>query len=550
VTDINQAIAMIGETPILEFRVANDEPPRQASQAELVQVSRSSQAAFERAEAASARIENGELTFDEAVRTLTEIPELAANSGDLGFASPTNIDSEVYDWLENAEEGEISSPLRIERGYIIARRGGVRSGREHVTASHLLICYLGAENCTDPIYTKEEALARSQELLGMATPGNFVDLATEFSTDPGSAEQDGDLGSFARGQMVPAFEEAVFAASIGEIVGPIETQFGYHLIYKTGVETPTEYALSAIFFRVETLADILPPVEPYKPTALSGSQLDRAEVLTDPQTGSIQVSLQFDAEGTRLFEELTETNLQQSIAIYLDGEPISIPTVQQVIRDGRAVISGNFDVGMARLLAQRLNAGALPVPVELISQQSIGATLGAESLAKSLKAGIIALILVMIFMIMYYRLPGFLSVIALVLYLTVTLALFKLIGVTLTLAGIAGFILSIGMAVDANVLIFERLREELRDGKSLKLAIEEGFLRAWTSIRDGNVSTLITCVLLIWFGTSFVKGFAATLAIGVLVSMFSAVVVTRVLLRFVALRFRNESVLFLGSKKK
>jgi len=195
-----------------------------------------------------------------------------------------------------------------------------------------------------------------------------------------------------------------------------------------------------------------------------------------------------------------------------------------------------------------LNAGALPVPIDFISQQSVGASLGAESLMKSLKAGVIALVLVMIFMILYYRLPGLLSVIALVLYLAVTLAVFKLIGVTLTLAGIAGLVLSIGMAVDANVLIFERLKEELKDGKSLKASVEEGFLRAWPSIRDGNVSTLITCALLIWFGSSFVQGFAITLALGILMSMFSAITVTRILLRFVIPWFENKGKwLFTGA---
>ena len=205
----------------------------------------------------------------------------------------------------------------------------------------------------------------------------------------------------------------------------------------------------------------------------------------------------------------------------------------------------------ARLLAQRLNTGALPVPIELISQQAIGASLGAESLQKSLKAGFIAIVLVMLFMIFYYRLPGVLATLSLTLYISLVLAVFKGIGVTLTLAGIAGFILSIGMAVDANILIFERVKEELKAGKSLKAAVEEGFLRAWTSIRDGNISTLITCVLLVGFGSSFVQGFAATLSIGVLLSMFSAITITRAFLRFVVPWFsRYGSWLFLGYSNK
>jgi len=187
----------------------------------------------------------------------------------------------------------------------------------------------------------------------------------------------------------------------------------------------------------------------------------------------------------------------------------------------------------------------------LIAQQTVGATLGAKSLQSSLYAGIVGILIVMVFMLLYYRLPGLLSVIALTLYVALVLALFKLIGVTLTLAGIAGFILSIGMAVDANVLIFERLKEELQEGKSLKAAVEEGFIRAWTSIRDGNISTLITCILLIWFGSSFVQGFAVTLAIGILISMFSAISVTRIMLRFIVPWFKSEANwLFLGAKKE
>jgi protein-export membrane protein SecD len=550
VTDIKEAISRIGETPILEFREENKEPPRQATQEDIMRMVTSFTKAEERAKSVSEQIVLGQLSFDDAVDQFTEVFELKKDNGSIGFVNPSNVDKEVYDWLKNANEGDISEPVRIEQGFLIVRKGGERLGTEQVEASHILICYLGAERCTDPVYTKEEALSRAQELLSQARADNFASLASEFSTDRGSAAQGGSLGKFGRGAMVPAFEEAAYLASVGEIVGPIESNFGYHIIYKTGIDTPMEYAANIIFFRAETVADIIPPAEPYKASGLSGSQLEHAEVVTDPQTGSVQVSIQFNEEGTKLFEKLTEKNLQKPMAIYLDGEPISIPVVQQVIRDGRAVISGSFDVQTARLLSQRLNAGALPVPVELISQQSIGATLGEESLVKSLKAGMIAMILVMIFMIIYYRLPGVLSVLALGLYMSVTLALFKLIGVTLTLAGIAGFVLSIGMAVDANVLIFERLREELKDGKSLKLAIEEAFVRAWTSIRDGNVSTLITCVLLIWFGSSFVKGFAVTLSIGIVVSMFSAVVITRILLRFVEPWFKNGSSLFLGNKKK
>ena len=216
------------------------------------------------------------------------------------------------------------------------------------------------------------------------------------------------------------------------------------------------------------------------------------------------------------------------MAIFLDGQIISAPTVSEAISQGHAVISGSgtgFSLPDARDLSRRLNAGALPIPIELVLQQLVGASLGQNSLAQSLNAGIIGIIIVALFMIIVYRLPGFLSVIALAIYGIILLAVFKYVPVTLTLAGIAGVILSFGMAVDANVLIFERLKEEIAAGKPLDLAIAESFRRAWSSIRAGNLSTLITCFILIWFSTSSIQGFAITLALGIFLSMFTAIVV-------------------------
>lgn len=272
--------------------------------------------------------------------------------------------------------------------------------------------------------------------------------------------------------------------------------------------------------------------DPYfKPTVLTGRYLQNAQLDFEPNTYQPLVNLQFDGEGAKIFEELTTNNVGKRLAIYLDGAPISIPQVREPIAGGRAQITGDFTTEEAKELVRRLNAGALPVPIKLITQQSVGASLGEISLTRSLKAGLIGLLAVVLFMLIFYRLPGFLAVLALALYITVVLAIFKLIPVTLTLAGIAGFVLSIGMAVDANILIFERMKEEISWGRSLGSAIEEGFKRAWTSIRDSNISTLITCLILFWFGTSIVKGFALTLGIGVLMSMFSAILVSRLLLR-------------------
>lgn len=269
----------------------------------------------------------------------------------------------------------------------------------------------------------------------------------------------------------------------------------------------------------------------FKDTDLTGAHLKSAQVQFDKTSGEPTVSIQFDSEGTKMFADLTRANLQKPLAISLDNEIISAPTVQTVIENGQAVISGKFSVDEAKKLTVELNAGALPVPISLIQQQNIGATLGSESVKKSLTAGLIGLILLAIFMIVYYKLPGVLAVLALSIYTLIILAIFKLVPITLTLAGIAGFILSIGMAVDANILIFERSKEELAAGKTMGLAIEEGFRRAWSSILDSNVSSLITVTILYIFTAGLVRGFAVTLGIGILVSMFTAVTVTRTFLR-------------------
>jgi len=270
---------------------------------------------------------------------------------------------------------------------------------------------------------------------------------------------------------------------------------------------------------------------PFIETKLSGAHLKRAEVQFDQNTGEPQVGIQFNNEGTKLFSDITQRNIQKPVAIKLDEEIISAPTVQSAIDNGEAVITGKFTIDEAKKLAIELNAGALPVPIKLVEQRTIGATLGSDSIKKSLIAGLIGLLLVALFMIFYYKVPGVLATIALVFYALIVLALFKLIPITLTLAGIAGFILSVGMAVDANILIFERTKEELTAGKTIGLAIEEGFRRAWPSIRDSNFSSLLTCLILYYGTTGLVRGFAVTLALGILVSMFTAITCSRTLLR-------------------
>ncbi len=281
--------------------------------------------------------------------------------------------------------------------------------------------------------------------------------------------------------------------------------------------------------------------DPYQATALTGKYLKKAELGFD-QTATYKslVLLQFNDEGSKIFEDLTSRNVGKPLAIYIDGLPISAPIVQETISGGKAQITGNFTIEEARALARNLNAGALPVPIKLVSQQSVGPTLGKISLEKSLKAGILGFLAIILFMIFFYRLPGILSALALGIYAVVVLSLFKLIPVTLTLAGIGGVILSIGMAIDANILIFSRMREELRGGKSFAQSVEDGFNRAWPAIRDGNLTTLIVAVILFSFGTSFIKGFALTLSLGILISMLSAIFITKNFLRcFVKTRLEN-----------
>ncbi len=268
----------------------------------------------------------------------------------------------------------------------------------------------------------------------------------------------------------------------------------------------------------------------WEPTGLSGKDLSKALVSTNPTNGEWVVSLEFNSEGTRKFAKLTQELVGKPMAIFFNGELQSAPVIQEPIIGGRAQITGGqngFAYDEAKTMVDLLNAGALPVPAKIIEENTVGPTLGADSIAKSEMAGIVGIAAVMVFMIIYYHVPGLIANIALIIYSLIVFSIFKIIPVTLTLAGIAGFILSIGMAVDANILIFERTKEELKAGRTLFTAINTGFDRAFTSIFDSNMTTIITCAILYFLGTSIVKGFALTLAIGVLVSMFTAITVTK-----------------------
>jgi preprotein translocase subunit SecD len=266
-------------------------------------------------------------------------------------------------------------------------------------------------------------------------------------------------------------------------------------------------------------------------TGLNGKYLKQTQLIFAQGTNEPTVSLQFDDAGTKLFAQITKDNVGKVVAIYLDGQIISAPVVREAITNGTAVISGNFTPATARDLVSSLNSGALPVPIHLISTETVGPSLGAQAVHSGIMAALIGFIIVGLFLLLWYRLPGVVAVVALVLYTIITLALYKLIPVTLSAAGIAGFIISIGMAVDANILIFERAREERMRGRGVADALTVGFERAWTSIRDANISSIIIAFILFFFGSSLIKGFALTFGLGVIISLISAITITRVFLR-------------------
>ncbi len=269
-------------------------------------------------------------------------------------------------------------------------------------------------------------------------------------------------------------------------------------------------------------------------TVMTGAQLDTVAVQVGQTAGTYQIAFTLKSAGATTFSEYTSSHVGQYLAIVLDKKVISAPVIKNAITDGQGVIEGGFTADSANALAVQLRYGSLPVPVKVVESQTVGPTLGAESVRKSLLAGIIGLSVVVLFMALYYRVPGLLADLALVCYTLFTIMLYKMIPVTLSVPGIAGFILSIGMAVDANILIFERLKEELRSGRTLQQAIDLGWSRAWPSIRDSNSSTLITCVILFIFGSTYgasmVRGFSINLALGVLISLFTAIIVTRTFL--------------------
>jgi protein-export membrane protein SecD len=405
-----------------------------------------------------------------------------------------------------------------------------------------------------------DAKAKAEDILKKALAGaDFAQLAKDNSQDPGSKDKEGIYDFQKKGSFVPEYEAVIFDENVknGEIYSKlVETQYGWHIIKKIEIKgegDEREFKSAHILIMKTTQPQ---PQTTWAVTGLTGKNLKNASVQFKSQgLSEPEVSLKFDDEGTKLFAEITKKNIGKRVAIYLDGEIITAPTVQSEILNGEAVVTGDYTVEEAKTLVKRLNEGALPVPISLVGQQSVEATLGKVSLEKSLKAGMIGLLLVIIFMLLYYRFLGLIASVALLIYSALMISIFKLSGftpwqITLTLPGIAGFVLSIGMAVDANILIFERTKEEVRKGRNILSAIEEGFKRAWTSILDGNMSSIITALILVEMGTGFVKGFAVTLIIGVLASMFTAVVITRTILRFILGPWIEDKMWLIGAKKE
>lgn len=499
----------------------------------------------------------------------TEDSTLQASAKEPGVL-PADADPALLSAIRTTSPGSLSTFTLTDgkAGLLFVR--AFQAGAETVDVSHILVSYQGALRAEAGVTrTKEEALARAQDLKTKLDGGaNFEALAKSDSDGP-SKQSGGSLGPISRGDVAPAFETVAFSALPNIISEPVETAFGYHIIRAN--KAPARAADSAGYdlltigsgglLKAQTLLDRLQTgkvtrseealparvlflsLQPsgWKDTPLDGKHFRSAAVTTDPTTGLPVVQITFDDEGAKLFATLTKENLQKRIAIFVGGELITAPTVQTEITTGIAIITGSSSFEDARLLAQDLNTGSIPAPIYLSGQRTVEPTLGNMALQASLYASLIGIIITAIYLLLMYRMLGLIANVALAIYAIIFFALMKLpllfvtnTYVVLTLAGIAGMILSIGMSVDLNVLIFERMKEELRKGKSFKTAAEIGFDRAWPSIRDSNISTLITCAILFVIGTSIVRGFAVTLALGIAVSMITGVTITRWLMRLVA----------------
>lgn len=424
-------------------------------------------------------------------------------------------------WIDLSTEISLANPFNdkplftrnVEVRLGLDLRGGLQTLLEADLPENATIASGELEVTRQILENRANALGVSEVLMQTAGERRIV---AEF---PGVSNPEEVVASLQQTGLLEFVDMGTSPAAPGTV---IKTDFGQS-DSTTPAATPT----------TEPTTDPNQPAETVYHTVMTGADLTDAFVSTD-QLGSPGVSFTLSPEGAVIFSEYTTSHRNQYLGIVLDKTVVSTPVVNDPITDGNGLISGSFTPAEANQLAVQLRYGSLPVPVKVVESRTVGATLGEESVRKSLTAGVIGLAVVILFMLLYYRMPGFIADLALISYAILALALFKLIPVVLTLPGIAGFILSIGMAVDANVLIFERLKEELRAGRNLRQAIDLGWSRAWPSIRDSNTATLITCLILYIFGNTFgasiVKGFSVTLALGVGVSLFTAIIVTRTFL--------------------
>lgn len=537
VSNIEDAIKRIGDTPILEFKEEDATGPRDLTPEETARIASEQAAAKAKAEALLAKVRAPGADF--AVEVKNAVTGTTVVTSDFLRENARNL--ELYYAVRNEPAGIVAKTIDTPEHYYVVKIDEKKQVTKEATGRHLLIPWQGAERSASTL-TKEQAKAKIDQLKSQATVGNFEQLVKQHSMEPSASSTGGLIEWTEEAPVDPAaqvlveqFSKPFFSMEKNKISDVVETPFGYHLMLKTDERPVVDVRAQVASFDKLTEADVLPPSDGWKATKLTGKQLQSARVDFNQQTGGIQVALQFNDEGTELFADITRTNIGKRVGIFIDGQLLSAPMVQSEIPGGQAVITGVGNLEEARALARNLQAGALPVPISLIAKQTIGPSLGAESLQASLKAGLAGFLLVAVFMLLVYRVPGLVAIASLALYAVLSLAIFKYIPVTLTLAGIAGFILSIGIAVDANVLIFERLKEEWLLGKGLGVALEDAFQRAWPSVRDGHITVLISCAVLYWFSSSVIRGFSLTLAIGILISLFTAVVTCRIWLRALSL---------------
>ncbi len=469
--------------------------------------------------------------LSEVIETQTEPEYTLSEDGNIEFKSfPQNVLAIV----------RLTEKAQVAREKTNPAKAGAR---------HILFGYPEANRADENVryQSKEEAKEEAEKMLAKLQEegvDNFAELAKEFSTEGAAQQSGGDLGEFERERMVPEFSDAVFGMEEPGLVGEVvESSFGFHVIEvlkKTPQSTETVYEDQVSYEMLGWNSDELRWIE----TDLGGKQLENATVGYD-EIGQPVVNLLFDAEGGDMFAGLTERVAAKQcnggpcrLGIKVGGRWITQPTVREKIVGRSSQISGNFTFDSARELADGLNLGAIDAPIILSGQTSITPELGHEQLNKSLRAGLFGFLAIMLFLMAMYRFTGVIAAISLTLYASIFVTLLKIwpesFGgpIVLTLAGIAGIVLSVGLAVDGNILIFERLKEELRRGRSLEQAVDLGFERAWTAIRDSNLTTLLTCLILFSFGSSIIKGFAITLIVGTILSMFTAITISRNLLRF------------------